>query len=89
MRSRSLFALAGVLLFSAAAQAAFAERPLTIIVPASADTTARMLAREFGAVFKQPITIVEQGRGCSVVDGAASAPLIGASAPCSGWTRAS
>jgi tripartite-type tricarboxylate transporter receptor subunit TctC len=73
MRSPSLFAasVAAVLMFSGAAEATFPERPLTIIVPAGAggggDTTTRMLARELEAVFKQPITIINQGQGGGVV----------------------
>jgi tripartite-type tricarboxylate transporter receptor subunit TctC len=63
--------LVTVLGMSGAAQAEFPERPLTIIVPAGAggggDTTTRILARELEAVFKQPITIINQGQGGGVV----------------------
>lgn len=54
-----------------AALADFPERPLTIIVPAGAggggDTTTRFLARELETIFKQPITIINQGQGGGVV----------------------
>ncbi|WP_051660846.1 tripartite tricarboxylate transporter substrate binding protein [Bosea sp. 117] len=53
------------------AMAGFPERPLTIIVPAGAggggDTTTRFLARELETIFKQPITIINQGQGGGVV----------------------
>ncbi len=73
MGSRSLIAasVAVLLALSATARAEFPGRPLTIIVPAGAggggDTTTRILARELEGVFKQPITIVNQGQGGGVV----------------------
>ncbi|MGQ9371621.1 tripartite tricarboxylate transporter substrate binding protein [Azospirillum sp. ST 5-10] len=71
IRSTILATLAGLLLAPAAADAAFPERPLTIIVPAAAggggDTTTRILAREVEKAFGQPVTIVNQGQGGGVV----------------------
>jgi tripartite-type tricarboxylate transporter receptor subunit TctC len=65
-----LAGLAAVLL-PTTAFAEFPERPLTIIVPAGAggggDTTTRFLARELETVFKQPVTILNQGQGGGVV----------------------
>ncbi|NYZ13957.1 tripartite tricarboxylate transporter substrate binding protein [Azospirillum sp. RWY-5-1] len=69
-RFTAMAVLAGLLL-PGAAQAAFPDRPLTIIVPAAAggggDTTTRILAREIEKTFGQPITIVNQGQGGGVV----------------------
>lgn len=70
--SKSLVAGLAILLSVGAAQAEKVfDRPLTIIVPASAggggDTTTRLFARELEERLGQPITIINQGQGGGVV----------------------
>jgi tripartite-type tricarboxylate transporter receptor subunit TctC len=55
----------------AGAEAAWPERPVTIIVPAAAgggtDATGRLLAKQLQDIFKQPFNVVNQGQAGGVV----------------------
>ena len=59
------------LALSGAAQAAWPERPVTIIVPAGAgggtDGTARLLAKQLQDELKQPFNVVNNGQGGGIV----------------------
>ena len=60
-----------VLAMAGAAQAAWPERPVTIIVPAGAgggtDGTARLLAKQLQDELKQPFNVVNNGQGGGIV----------------------
>lgn len=60
-----------VLAMAATAQAAWPERPVTIIVPAGAgggtDGTARLLAKQLQDELKQPFNVVNNGQGGGIV----------------------
>ncbi len=60
-----------VLAVAGAAQAAWPERPVTIIVPAGAgggtDGTARLLAKQLQDELKQPFNVVNNGQGGGIV----------------------
>ncbi len=63
--------LAGVLAAGGAAEAAWPERAVTIVVPAGAgggtDATARMLAKQLQDIFGEPFDVVNNGEGGGVV----------------------
>jgi tripartite-type tricarboxylate transporter receptor subunit TctC len=63
--------IAGLGLSAPAAEAAWPERPVNIIVPAAAgggtDATGRLLAKQLQDIFKQPFNIVNQGQAGGVV----------------------
>src|SRR5262245_43828768 len=67
----SSVALAIGLGLAPAAQAAWPERPVSIIVPAAAgggtDATGRLLAKPLQDIFKQPFNVVNQGQAGGVV----------------------
>src|SRR5215212_4830141 len=72
LRNLALAALAAASLFSAGnAQAAFPERPITLIVPWAAgggtDAVARQIAQMLERDFKQPVNVVNRTGGSGVV----------------------
>ena len=81
--SSAVVACLGALLFAAAAQAAYPERPITLIVPWAAgggtDATARIIAALMEKDLKQPINVVNRTGGSGVVghDAIAKAPADG------------
>ncbi len=67
----ALATAAAILTLAGAAEAAWPERPVSIIVPAGAgggtDATARLLAQGLEERFGQPFNVVNQGQGGGVV----------------------
>ena len=71
VRTIALAALAAASLFAGNAQAAFPERPITLIVPWAAgggtDAVARQIAHMLERDLKQPINVVNRTGGSGVV----------------------